>query len=418
VAGSRLPSEWGSDKNVLWKVTIPGSGWSSPIVWGDKVFVTTAITDSPAPPAGGRPGGGGKQGGGKQGGRGAAPDAVYRWEVHCLDRTTGKPLWKQLAHESKPRVLMTQPANTLASETPVTDGERLFAYFGAVGLFCYDLDGKPLWKKDLGAFRMRDNWGTASSPVLDAGRLFILCDNEEKSFLVALDAKTGDELWRVSRDEPTTWGTPLIWRNKVRTELVTTGIRKIRSYDPVSGKLLWELGGIGSGRSQCRASPVGDEEMLYAGIGGPPGGDPLFAVRAGATGDITLKNGETSNTGVAWVSARGGPAMASPLVYRGYVYVVEPQNGDLMSCYDAKTGQPAYSRVRLGSGSITASPWAYDGKVFFLDQRGQTVVVRAGPQFEVVGKNALSSETTWASPALAGGALFVRGTGHLYCIQQ
>jgi outer membrane protein assembly factor BamB len=425
------PLEWSADKNIAWKVKLPGYGWSSPIVWGDKVFVTTAVTDNQPRPGGySRPGSGGPGGPGGPGGRRppgggprpgggggrAAPDAVYRWEIHCLDRATGKTLWKQVAQESKPRI-PTQPSNTYASETPVTDGERVYAYFGMTGLFCYDLDGKLIWKKDLGAFPMQMGFGTGSSPVLDGGRLFLQCDNEEKSFLAAFDAKTGAELWRVPRDEHSNWSTPYVWRNKQRTELVTVGTRKVRSYDPASGKLLWELSSVSGGRSQSKSSPVGDAEMLYVGSGGPMGGDPLYAVRAGAAGDVSLKDGETSNAGVAWRVPRAGPPMASPLLYQGYVYVFEQQNGDLLSCYDAKTGKPAYVRERLAGRSVTASPWACDGKVFCLDSNGQTVVVQAGPAFTVLGRNALN-EMCWASPAAAGGALILRGVDHLYCIRQ
>lgn len=439
---TQLPVEWGADKNVRWKVKLPGTGWSSPIVWGDKIFVTTAITDNQprprpgfgggfgpgAPPGGKGPEqkdvpkggvqkdgfqkGGFQKGGFGKGGGGRPPDALYHWEVYCLDRATGKILWKQQAVEAKPRI-PTQPSNTYASETPVTDGERLYVYFGMTGLFCYDLDGKLIWKKDLGAFPMQTGWGTGSSPVLEGSRLFVQCDNEEKSFLAAFDAKNGAELWRVPRDERSTWCTPCLWRNKQRTELVTAGSRKVRSYDPATGKLLWELGGVSD---QSKASPVGDEDMLYVGTGGPRGGGPLFAVRAGATGDITLKGGESSNTSVAWSIQRAGPSMATPLAYGGYVYILEQNLGQL-TCIDAKTGKPAYNKERLGSRGFTASPWAYDGKVFCLDANGQTHVVQAGPEFKPLGKNDLN-EMTWASPAIAGGALIVRSLDHLFSIKQ
>jgi outer membrane protein assembly factor BamB len=222
VTGLQLPAEWSALKNVRWKVAVPGYGWSSPIVWGDRVFVTTAVSDQQK-----RPGGGG--GGGEP-----PPDVVFRWEVHCLDRDTGKTLWRQIAAERKPTV-GNHPSNTYASETPVTDGERVYAYFGMVGLYCYDLSGHLIWSRDLGAYRMFANWGTASSPVLDEERLFVQCDNEIQSFLVALDPKTGKELWRVQRPEKSTWSTPAVWRNRLRTEVVLMGTRRIRSYDPATG---------------------------------------------------------------------------------------------------------------------------------------------------------------------------------------
>jgi outer membrane protein assembly factor BamB len=446
----KLPTEWGNDSNVQWKVALPGFGWSSPVVWGDKVFVTTAVTDDQRKPQGMNFGGGGfgkggfpgkgKDGGpggkGKGGppggfGRGAQPpDKVFRWEVYCLDRATGKTLWKQLALEGKPRVA-THGSNTYASETPVTDGERVYAYFGMTGLFCYDLDGKQLWKKDIGAFPMQMGWGTGSSPVLAGDRVVIQCDNEEKSFLVAFDKKTGDELWRTPREERSTWGTPFVWKNKSRTEIVTTGARKVRSYDPENGKLVWELGqaaagegGFGrlggmGGMSRVTATPTAGDDLLYVGLGGagPMGGGNLYAIQAGASGDLTLKTGETANDGIAWTRQRAAPGMASALVYQGYLYVVE-ERGGLLSCYDAKTGEPAYARERLnGARGFTSSPWAADGKVYCLDDSGQTFVVQAGPEFKLLGKNALG-EMCWSSPAAADGTLLLRTVDHLYCIKQ
>lgn len=316
---SKLPAEWSAEHNVQWKVTVPGVAWSSPIVWGNRIFVTTAVTsnqrkprsdgggrgrspfgggngrpgerpydnpnapegvpagenrapqetprpdnspgaaDAPrsGPRAGGRPGGGG-------GRSQTPPDAIYQWQVLCLDRVTGNVLWKQTALEAKPRIA-THGSNTYASETPVTDGERVYAYFGMHGLFCYDMEGKLLWQKDLGSYPMVMGWGTSSSPALNDERVFVQCDNEEKSFLVALDKRTGDEQWRVERNDHSSWSTPLVWRNKLRTEVVTLGSPMLRSYDPATGKQLWELN-MGSG--QPSSTPVADGEMLYAGLGG------------------------------------------------------------------------------------------------------------------------------------------------------
>jgi outer membrane protein assembly factor BamB len=510
-AEAPLPALWGADKNVRWKAKVPGVAWSSPVIWGDKVFVTTAVTDNQRkPPQGGGfggPGGPGFPGGpggpgrggfggpgmfappgqllppflqdrlnltaeqkkqlealqkeadgrldkvltdeqrkqykdmrqgfgrGGPGGRGGfgpggfgggrPPDVVYRWQVYCLDRATGKVLWQQVAREGKPRVAIQQ-SNTYATETPVTDGERVYAYFGMHGLFCYDVAGKLLWKKDLGAYPTSMGHGPASSPVLDAGRLFVQVDNEEKSFLVALDTKTGKELWRADRAERTNHSSPVVWQNKSRKELVLGG-QKVRSYDPATGKLLWEL----SAGGRCTATPVGDAERLYVGseagfggFGGGPGGGgggfggggggALFAVRAGASGDLTLKEGDTSNAGVAWSLPRGGVEKASPLVYQGRLYVLR-QNG-ILACYDAATGEEVYRQRIPGAGAFWASPLAGDGKLFCLDERGTTHVIQAGPKFKVLGKNGID-EMFWATPAVADGALFLRGVDHLYCIQ-
>lgn len=512
----QVPDKWGADKNIAWKTKLPGYGWSSPIIWGDKVFLTTAVSDkqrkpSPGfggpgefgggPPGGGRPGGGGpgmfmgfappgqimpdflqgmlrmsdeqkkqlqelqkeadgkldkilndeqrkqikdmrdgfRRGGGGFGGMQRPPDAVYKLEVYCLDRASGKELWKKIAYEGKPHI-PTQPSNTYATETPITDGQRVYAYFGMHGLYCYDLDGNLLWKKDLGSYPMALGFGTGSSPALTDGRIFIQCDNEEKSFLIALDARTGDEIWRVSRPERTSYSTPFVWKNKVRTEVVCLGTSRVRSYDPATGKQLWELGGV---TGQPKASPAASEDLLYVGTGdgfggggpggpggrpgpggpGGPGGGfgfnsnrPLFAVKAGATGDITLKGGATSNDGIAWYQSKAGPQTASLLLYKGYLYVLD-ERGGFLSCYDAKTGEQAYKERLTGARGFTSSPWAADDKIYCLDDAGTTYLVQAGSSFKILGKNTLG-EMCWSSPAVAGRALFLRSVDHLFCIKD
>jgi outer membrane protein assembly factor BamB len=434
---AKLPGRWSAEENIAWKVEVPGYGWSSPIVWGDKVFVSTAISDKQKKPAAGMggfpggprggpgPGGDGPQPGGFPPAGGGPPpggfpgrfpepklpDAVYRWEVHCLDRATGKTLWKQVAAEQKPAIAI-HASNTYASETPVTDGERVYAYFGMTGVFCYDFAGNLVWKKDLGAYKMQMGFGTGASPTLEGDRLYIQCDNEEKSFLVALDKKTGEELWRANRDEKSSWSTPFIWKAKDRTMLVCCGSNKVQAYDPENGKVIWELGVKG----QFNATPVADDERLYLGAGGLFGQRPLVCVKASAAGDITLKKDETSNDGVAWSVPQAGPAMASPLLYRGFLYILD-QNGGFLTCYDAKTGKVAYKRERLpGAKGFTASPWAHDGKIFCLDQDGTTFVVQTGEQFKHLGKNTID-EMFWSSPALTDDALILRGVEHLYCIR-
>lgn len=412
VAGSPLPAEWGPDKSVRWKAEIPGVAWSSPVVWGDKVFVTTAITDKqfkPGPPATTPPPK--KPVAGKV--------AIHSWEVLCLDRESGKVVWRQEAMKDKPRILIA-PYNTYATETPVTDGERVYAYFGMHGVYCYDMDGKLLWKKDLGAFPTKSNYGTASSPVMEGDHLFLQVDNEQQSFLVALDKKSGEEVWRVDRAEKTNWGSPILWKNKVRTELVTPGAQKVRSYDPATGKVLWEIAGYGGNNTN---TPVGDSDLLYVILQGSPpsgpgeqgGGGGLLAVKAGAEGDISLKHGDSSNAGVAWSAKRSADSDTSPLVYEGHVYVFG--RSGVVTCYDAATGNQVYRARVPGVNNIWASPWASDGKVYILDDSGTTVVLETGPSFNVLRKNTLD-DTTWATPAAADGAIYLRGVNYLYCIKS
>jgi ubiquitin-protein ligase len=228
IAESQAPGEWSSDKNLAWKEKIPGYGWSSPIIIGDKIIVTTAVSDKQKRP---RP---------AVSARADPPDPVYRWEIHCLDRNTGKTVWSQVALERRPTIPANM-GNGYASETPISDGTHVYAYFGMHGLFCYDLTGKQVWKKDLGSFKMMRGWGTGSSPALDGNRLFVLCDNDEKSFLAAYNKKTGEELWKMPRTESSNWSTPFVWRNKQRTEIVTISGKGVVSYDPANGSILWEL---------------------------------------------------------------------------------------------------------------------------------------------------------------------------------
>lgn len=458
LAEQKLPTEWGNEKNIAWKVELPGAAWSQPVVWGDKIFLTTAITENQTKPKSGGGGfGGGRPGGGRPGGFGGAPgsappggaprandddddrpaprpgsgrppggfgggfggrgggsppNAVYRWKVMCLDRATGKVLWENLAKEGKPSISI-HSTNTYASETPIIDGERLYVYFGMTGLYCFDLEGKQLWNKDLGTFNMMNGWGAGSSPAIDGDRIYVQCDNEQKSFIAAFDKKTGEELWRKSRDERSNWSTPFVWKNKVRTEIVTGGGTKMRSYDPKTGEILWELGGS---VSRCSATPVGDEELLYVGSGGGMGGNgPLFAVKAGAKGDITPSGDSETSEGVAWTVDRAGPPMASPLLYRGNLYVLD-QRGGLLSCYDAKTGKQHYKQRITGAKGFTSSPWAGDGKVFCLDESGQTFVIEAGNELKLLATNKLD-DMFWSSAAFAGDQLLLRGIDRLYCIK-
>ncbi len=405
LAGSdELPIKWGANENIQWKVPIPGRGWSQPIVWGDKIFITTAVSE-PGSSAVGRTQR-------QRGGRNRGPQPDFRWEVYCLNRHSGDILWKQVAMQGKPRQ-PTHRSNTFASETPVTDGKHLYVYFGMTGLFCFDLDGNPVWKKDLGAYPMQGNWGTSSSPALYDDSLYLQIDNQEDSFLVALDSATGDEKWRLARDEKSNWSSPIIWKNNRRTELVTAGSNKIRSYDPASGKVLWELD-AGGGRSS--SSAAGDGERLYVGTEGRDSGGFLFAINSTANGNITPRPGHSSSAGVAWSRPKAGPPMASPLVYQGYVYTLQRRSG-IVNCYNAKTGELEYENRLPGAAAFWASPWAYDDMVFCLDDRGTTHVLGTGSELDVLAQNKLS-EQFWSSAAIAGQTLLLRGANHLYCIRQ
>jgi outer membrane protein assembly factor BamB len=398
-----LPDTWSAKDNVVWQTTVLGRGWSSPIVWGDKIFVTAVINEgkNTAPKKGLYFGGENKK----------PPESVHRWVVYCLDFQTGNILWEREAHKGVPATTV-HIKNSYASETPATDGERVYVVFGNVGVFCYDLDGKLVWSEKLGPYRTQYGWGTAASPVVHKGRLYVINDNEEQSSLVALDAKTGKEIWRVNREEKSNWSTPFIWENEQRTEIVTPGTGKTRSYD-LDGKLLWELTGASN---ITIPTPFSEFGLLFTGSGYVLSKNkPLFAIRPGASGDISIKPEETQGKYIAWCQWDGAPYNPSFLVYGDYCYVLYDRG--FLSCFEARTGKPVYEKQRLSGSAFTSSPWAYNGRVFCLSEDGDTIVVQAGPEFKLLGKNKLD-EMCLATPAIAHGSLILRTESKVYRLQK
>jgi outer membrane protein assembly factor BamB len=408
----QLPIEWSSEQHVMWKAAIPGVAWSQPVVWGDKIFVTSAETDEQTKPAPGARGPGISGFAMLFGTNQDPPKETYRWRLLCVNAATGRTVWEQIVREGQPTIKI-HANNTYASETPITDGERVIAYFGMTGLYCYDLVGNSQWHKDLGVYPTQFGWGTGSSPVLLGDRVFIQCDNDQSSFLVALDKKSGDELWRVNRDEKSNWSTPYIWKNKVRTELVTAGGNQIRSYDPESGDLLWFM--KGSGRTAT--TPTGNDELLYVDsydrLTGGTGN--LVAIRPGAAGDISLSANEASSQYVAWRVQLRGQRVASPVLYEHCLYVLE-QNSGIIRCIKAETGEELFRKRLPEATGFTASPLANDGKIFCFDQSSRSMVIKAAPELDVLATNTLDGEMCWASPAVAGDRLLIRTVDHLYCI--
>jgi outer membrane protein assembly factor BamB len=304
--------------------------------------------------------------------------------------------------------------NTYASETPVTDGERVYAHFGHLGTYCFDMDGKPLWSKTWPPYPTRYGWGTASSPALHEGRLYLVNDNDKESFLVALDKATGEEIWRIPRDEESNWATPYVWQNGQRTEIVTCGTNRVRSYD-LDGKLLWELAGMSS---IAIPTPFTSHDLLYV-TSGYVGDEtrPVFAIRPGASGDISLRRGETSNEHIAWFWPQAGPYNPSPLVYGDFYYTLFDRG--FLTCHEAETGKLVYDKQRfeVGASAFTASPWAYNGKLFCLSEDGDTFVVEAGPEYKLLGKNSIG-EMCMATPAIARGSLILRTQDRPYRIRS
>ena len=404
--GSGLPDRWSATENVSWKTDIPGRGWSSPIVWGNRVFLTTVVNtgQSEAPKKGLYLGGNRKD----------APDAPHQWKVLCLDLETGQVAWERQVHEGKPPSSI-HIKNSYASETPVTDGERVYAYFGNLGVWCFDFDGNVVWTKELVPHKTSSGWGTASSPALHESRLYLQNDNEEDSFLLACDKLTGDEVWRVPREEDGNWCSPYIWTNDQRTEIVTSGSTMVRSYD-LDGKLLWSLQGM-SGITI--ATPYAHNGLLYISSGYVLDKKrPVYAIRSGASGDISLIEGQNANQWVAWSQPQAAPYNPSTLVYEDLLYVL--YDFGRVGCFKASDGTEAYGPQDLPEGRhFTASPWAYAGKVFCLNEDGVTFVLKAGNQFEILGKNTLAEDDmAMATPAIAGDRLLIRTLARLYCIRN
>jgi outer membrane protein assembly factor BamB len=390
----------------------------------------------------------------------------------CLEAGTGKVLWERIVAKGSPQQ-GNHLSNTWATETPVTDGERVFFMFGNVGVFCFDYEGKPLWQHPLEPLKVFGNWGTASSPVLDGDKLFLVCDNNERSYVMALDTKTGRQAWRGERQERSTWSTPCVWRNVKRTELVVMGSSYIRGYDPKNGGELWRLasenklggsrggdppsgpppgrskdtgkstakielkapppppggkkkgGGPGpaAGKSKsggCKASPTATPDMLFVGMStrkseGELG--PMWAVKPGASGDISLREGQTSSKDIAWFREDAGSHFTSPLAYGGLLYIFTGQQGHPLNVFDALTGETVYQAPLGGTRSNMSSPFAFEGKVGCVDSDGTAFIIRAGREFKLLETNEVEA-MTWASPALAGGRIYLRTATTLICIGQ
>ncbi len=408
---SRLPDRWSKEENVSWVTDVPGWGWSCPIVTGDKVFLTAVVNENEYE----------KPQKGLYAGMGRAepPEGVHRWMVYCLNLDSGKILWQREAHQGQPQVPRHQKS-TYASDTPVTDGHRVYALFGDVGLYCYDLQGEPLWSHRIEPKKSMFNYGAAASPVICGDLVIIVYDNMEDRYIAAFDTETGEQRWRTARPARallgtrSTWATPLVWKNDLRTEIVTSDYGCIRSYD-LSGAVLWDLKAPTS--NLIIPSPIAAEDMLYVTSGYVGDRDrPVYAIRPGAEGQTSVGEEPAEHPHVAWFQPKAGPYNTSPIVYGGYYYTLLDRG--FMTCHNARTGEEVYGKTRFPEGaSFTSSPWAYNGKIFCLSEAGDTYVVQAGPEFKVVSTNRLE-ELCLATPAVADGQLLLRTASRLYCISE
>jgi outer membrane protein assembly factor BamB len=405
--GSNPPVQWDAAKgtNIAWTSEIPGLSVSSPVVWGGRIFVTTAISSDPNQ----------KWRTGLYGDTDSAPDrSSHQWKVLALDKKTGRVLWEQSAHQGIPKT-KRHPKSSQASPSPVTDGKVVVAYFGSEGLYAYSVEGKLLWKKDLGLqnagwfFDPDSEWGAASSPVIYKNSVIVQCDRQKDSFIAAFDLKDGKELWRTVRAEIPAWGTPTIATAEGRAEMVTNGTKAIRGYDPDTGKELWTLGP--NSEITC-TTPVFGNGLIFVTAGYPPV-QPIYAIKMGSKGDLSLKDGKDSSEAIAWSKKTGGSYLPSPILYGDYLYLVN--NNGVLTAYEAKTGNRAYQQRVGPGGTFTASPIAAAGKLYVATEEGDVYVVKAGPQFELLAKNSVG-EPVLATPALSGDLLIVRGAKHLFAI--
>lgn len=398
-----LPTTWSATQNIKWKTPLPGRGNSSPIVWGERIFLTTALEGDVIPDA--------KPVKHKlEGDVFVHPDSVagnkhHTLQVLCLERRTGKLLWQKTAYAG--RVYDDRHRkSTYADGTPVTDGRYVYAWFGSEGLYCYDFSGKLIWQKSLGKIATQ-GLGNGTSPVLYEDRLILQCDedNGEHSFMVALDKRTGKELWRTPRPIEVSWTTPVLARTATRTELVASGNQFVVAYDPATGKELWRCAGT---QSWTVPTPLVGQGVVVVSAAHPV--KRALAIKLGGSGDLT------GTAQIAWQRDKNTGYTPSSILYGEYVYLMTDRG--LLTCLDAKTGEVKYEGARVPKpATFSASPVAFDGKILLTSEDGDTFVLKAGTQHEVLQTNTLD-EPVYASPALSGGNIFLRGTKHLYCIGE
>ncbi len=394
------PLTWSPDKNIAWKTPIDGKGSSTPIIWGDQIFILTAVDtkkiddtlpkpeDQPDRPFGIK-----------------YPNTTHQFLLLSIDRATGKENWRKTCIEKVPHE-GTHNDNNYASASPTTDGRRLFVWFGSAGLFCYDLAGELLWQRDLGPVNMRRSFGEGSSPVIRGERLILNRDNEDKSYIIVLDAATGATVWQKERDEISSWATPFVVEHAGRTQVIVNASNKVRSYNLENGELFWECGGqVGN----VTPSPVADADRVYCLSG--YSGAAAFALPLDAKGDLT------DSKEIAWSLSRGTPYVPSPLLYDGLLYFNQSNDG-ILSCVEAATGKVVIERTRMPDiAKLYSSPVGAADRCYFTSRDGTTLVIAKAPEFKVLATNRLG-EGVDASPALLGKQLFLRGEKHLFCLEE
>jgi outer membrane protein assembly factor BamB len=397
------PSEWSENKNVKWKIQVPGKGHATPIIWGDRMFILSAVAigkeDSPTKPA--------ETPQRRRGMPVTRTTKIHKFIIFAINRSDGKILWQHTVKEEVPQE-GTHEQGSWASNSPVTDGDFVYAYFGSRGLFCFDMQGNLKWERDFGQMNKRMNFGEGSSPVLYKDKIIVNWDHEGDSFIIALDKKTGKDIWKVDRDEHTSWATPLVIEHDGKAQVITSATQMVRSYDVATGKLVWECSGM---TQNAIPVPMEASGIVYLTTGFR--GNALLAIRLSeAQGNIT------DSDAIVWrYDGKDTPYAPSGLLYNDRLYLLRSNNG-ILSCFDAKTGKQIYGGQRMeGMGNIFASPVAAQDRIYIIGQKGMTFVIKAGPAFEVLAKNQLDDNFN-ASPAVVGNVMYLRGCKNLYCIAE
>jgi outer membrane protein assembly factor BamB len=408
--GLSTDTSFAGDPKIAWQVPAPGSGWSQPIVFEQTIYLTTAVADPPIVPKNFARGVSDPRS--MPGSKAAAPDTTIEWRVVALDLLSGNLLWSAIASSGKPEFAI-HPSNSYATETPCADAQGVYAFFGAPGTAAaFDHTGKTLWTRELGAHPTDENFGTGSSPALFEGKLFLQCFNKDQAFLVCLNARSGEELWRVNRDQAgTSWCTPLVWQNHQRTEVIASGQKLMTSHDPATGEELWRIAGIDV---PSTSSISATRDAIFFGHRAPFNSGPLFALGPQLAGDLSPQDGKSGITGQIWSKPSAAPGMPTPLVVGECLYVL---NNSVLHCHDVKTGEVHYKQRLPGMATVAASPVAENERVVIVDENGRVLFIKAGPSFATDASLDLN-DVVWATPAIAAGRLLIRGVDRVYCVSQ
>ena len=411
VADREIPLSWSDDENVAWKVALPGSGWAQPVVWKDRIYVTSAVCDKDLSPANFASGVRSPQSMGVTM-FARAPAADIAWTLQCISVTDGSTIWSTPVVTGKAK-FSVHPSNSYATETPVVDQNGIYVYFGAAGIVAgLNHDGTVRWQQDIGVFETSNSFGTGSSLAIHEGKVFAQNFNEKTADVYCFDSQSGAEVWKHSRTTATTsWSTPVVWKNDVRTELVVSGGEQMDSFDPATGSLLWTLNNV---KAATACTPCADKSHIYFGGSDPFSTGPLFAVKAGASGDLSPSKKNAKFEACAWLAEKQGPGMASPVSSEDFVYVTDKS---VLKCFDARTGRRVYQDRLPGLKMVASSPLIVGQKLLFIDEYGAACIVAAGPEFKVLGRGSID-DTFWATPAIANNAIILRGVKALYCIRK